>query len=116
MDPSLEQRIRRLYADFNARNADAVLAQMTADVDWPNGWEGGRVCGQGEVREYWQRQWAEIEATVEPTAFERRPDESVAVSVHQVVRNKDGALLSEQDLRHVYVFRNDLIAAMSIEE
>jgi ketosteroid isomerase-like protein len=112
----LEERIRRLYADFNARDADAVLAQMVADIDWPNGWEGGRISGQQAVREYWLRQWAEIDATVEPTGFEQRPDGTLAVSVHQVVRSKDGELLDELDLRHVYSFRDGLIAGMVIED
>lgn len=111
-----EERMRRLYADFNGRDAEAVLAQMTADVDWPNGWEGGRVSGREAVRDYWLRQWAEIDASVEPTGFEPRPDGSLAVSVHQVVRDKDGALLSEQDLRHVYEFSDGLVRAMTIEE
>jgi ketosteroid isomerase-like protein len=111
-----EELMRRLYANFNARDAEAVLAQMTADVDWPNAWEGGRLVGREAVREYWLRQWAEIDAKVEPTGFELRRDGSLAVSVHQVVRNLDGELLSEQDLRHVYVFRDGLVAAMTVEE
>jgi hypothetical protein len=37
------ERLRATYAAFNARDIDAVLAQMTADVDWPNAWEGGHV-------------------------------------------------------------------------
>jgi hypothetical protein len=41
MDPV--ERLRATYAAFNARDIDAVLAQMTADVDWPNAWEGGHV-------------------------------------------------------------------------
>jgi ketosteroid isomerase-like protein len=111
-----EESMRRLYADFNRHDAEAVLAQMSADVDWPNGWEGGRISGREAVREYWLRQWAEIDGKVEPTGFEVRPDGSLAVSVHQVVRNLDGDLLSEQDLRHVYEFRDGLVRAMTIEE
>ena len=111
-----EEQMRRLYADFNAHNADAVLAQMTADVDWPNAWEGGRLTGRGAVREYWLRQWAEIDANVEPTGFEQRPDDSLAVSVHQVVHDMNGELLSERDLHHVYSFRDGLVAAMTVEE
>jgi hypothetical protein len=34
---------------------------MTDDIDWPNGWEGGRVSGKDAVRAYWTRQWAEID-------------------------------------------------------
>ena len=35
-----------LYAAFNARDIDAALAGMHPEVDWPNGWEGGRVHGR----------------------------------------------------------------------
>jgi ketosteroid isomerase-like protein len=48
--------LTRAYAAFNARNIDAVLAAMHPDVDWPNGWEGGRVRGHDQVRDYWTRQ------------------------------------------------------------
>lgn len=108
--------MRRLYADFNARDSEAVLAQMTADVEWPNAWEGGRLSGRDAVREYWLRQWQEIDGTVEPTAFETRPDGRLAVTVHQVVRNMDGDLLSDQEVRHVYSFRDGLVARMDVEE
>ena len=37
--------LRHMYAAFNRREIDTVLAAMHPDVDWPNGWEGGRVHG-----------------------------------------------------------------------
>jgi ketosteroid isomerase-like protein len=40
-----------LYAAFNRRDADAVLAMMSDDVDWPNAWKGGRVVGIAAVRD-----------------------------------------------------------------
>jgi ketosteroid isomerase-like protein len=45
-----------MYAAFNARDVDAVLAAMTPDVDWPKTWGGGRAIGREQVREYWKRQ------------------------------------------------------------
>jgi ketosteroid isomerase-like protein len=75
-----------MYAAFNARDIDVLLEQMTPDVDWPNAWEGGRVHGHEEVRDYRTRQWSAIEATVEPVAVNVRPDGRVAVAVDQVVR------------------------------
>ncbi|MGH9204759.1 MAG: nuclear transport factor 2 family protein [Vicinamibacterales bacterium] len=54
-------------AAFNARDLDAVRAVMHPKVDWPNGWEGGRVHGHAGVRNYWTRQWGAIEPHVEPT-------------------------------------------------
>jgi hypothetical protein len=78
--------LRAAYAAFNARDIDAGVAQMTDDVDRPNAWEGGRVFAHAAVRDYWTRQWAEIDPTVEPVEFTERPDGTVAVRVHAVVR------------------------------
>lgn len=41
---TIEERIRAFLAAFNGRAIDAALAAMTADVDWSNGWEGGRIA------------------------------------------------------------------------
>jgi hypothetical protein len=38
------ERLRATYVAFNAREVDAVLAQMTADVDWPNAVANGVVA------------------------------------------------------------------------
>jgi hypothetical protein len=40
----------------------------------------------------------------------------VAVSVHQVVRDLDGELVAENDVRHVYTLRDGLITAMDVED
>jgi hypothetical protein len=107
-----EVRLRALYGAFNARNVDAVLRELTSDVDWPNAWEGGRVHGQEGVRDNWTRQWAAIDATVEPMLFTTRPDGSIAVEVHQVVHGVDGTLVSAGRVLHIYGFRDDRIARM----
>jgi hypothetical protein len=111
-----ETRLRALYGAFNARNVDAVLCELTPDVDWPNAWEGGRVQGHEGVRDYWTRQWAVIDAKVEPVAFAVRPDGSIAVEVHQVVHDLNGSLVGEGRVFHVYVFRDDMVARMDVEE
>jgi SnoaL-like domain len=60
--------LRRVYALFNSRDIESVLAAMHPDVVWANGMEGGHVHGRDEVRSYWKRQWAMIDPHVEPTA------------------------------------------------
>ena len=114
--PDREEFLRALYRAFNARDIDTVLTAMTADVDWPNGWEGGRVVGHDAVRRYWERQWAEIRPRVEPTGIRERPDGTVEVGVHQVVRDRGGALLAVGDVRHVYAFSGDLVQRMDVEQ
>jgi len=113
---SREEFLRSLYRAFNARDIDAVLAAMSPDVDWPNGWEGGRVVGQDAVRRYWERQWAEIRPTVDPTSISERGDGTVEVGVRQVVRDRTGTVLMRGDVRHVYTFSGDLVQRMDVEQ
>jgi hypothetical protein len=93
-----------------------ALRQRKESVDWANGWEGGRVVGRDAVRDYWQRQWAEIDSTAEPTAVTERPDGTVEVTVHLLARDKEGNVLNDAEGRHVYEFRGDLVERMTIEE
>jgi hypothetical protein len=111
-----EALLRATYTAFNARDVDAVLAMMHPEVDWPNAWEGGRVRGHGEVRDYWTRQWAEINPRVSPVGFEERDDGLIAVTVQQVIHDHEGNLLAENEVTHVYSFRDGLIVAMEVEE
>lgn len=110
---SAEELLRRAYAAFNARDIDRALAVMHPDVDWPNGMEGGRELGHEAVRAYWSRQFGLIDSHVEPESFDE-VDGKIVVQVHQVVRDVDGALLSDQRVEHVYTLRDGLIARMDI--
>lgn len=103
-----------VYAAFNARDVDAVLAVMHADVDWPNGWEGGRVTGHAGVREYWLRQWESIDPRVTPLGISVEADGRTAVAVHAVVRERGGALLFDGTVTHVYTLAEGLIRRMDI--
>jgi nuclear transport factor 2 (NTF2) superfamily protein len=111
-----EALLRTLYDAFNVRQIESVLAALSAEVDWPNAWEGGRLHGHDEVRDYWTRQWQAIDPTVDPIAFTTRPDGSIAVRVHQVVHDRDGVLISEGDVVHVYRFEDDVVVRMDVEE
>jgi hypothetical protein len=93
-----------------------VLAVLAPDVRWPNGWEGGWVHGHDEVRDYWRRQWAEIDPHVDPVAIDEREDGSVAVRVHQMVRDLAGNQIADNEVLHVYRFEDGLIVEMEIEE
>ena len=108
--------VREAYVAFNGRDIDAALAQMTEDVDWPNAWEGGRVVGHDAVRSYWTRQWAEIDSRADPVVLQERPDGTVVVDVHLLVRSHDGEVLDERHVVHVFTFKDDLVARMDVSE
>ena len=104
------------YNAFNRRDIEAALTAMHPEVDWPNGMEGGRVYGREAVRQYWLRQWSQINPTVEPQSFHIDPTGAIVVEVHQVVRDLSGTLLSERMVQHVYRIENGLIRSMEIKE
>ena len=111
-----EQLLTRAYERFNARDIDGALALMHADVDWPNGMEGGREVGHDAVRAYWTRQFGMVDSKVEPTGFSTDDEGRVVVDVHQVVHDTDGNLISEGEVKHVYTLRDGLVERMDIVE
>lgn len=115
--PGDEDVLRAAYAAFNARDIDGALELMHTEVDWPNAWEGGRVVGREAVRDYWTRQFEEIASAVEPERLEREPDGSIAVTVHQVVRDaKTGEVQADTRVLHRYLLRDGLIVRMDVVE
>lgn len=108
--------IKKAYAAFNARDIDTVLSVLHPAVQWANGWEGGYVNGHEEVRDYWTRQWKELNPHVEPVGFTQRPDGRIEVEVHQVVEDVHGNPLFDGIVKHVYTVRDGLILKMDIEK
>jgi hypothetical protein len=102
------------YEAFNARDIDRALAAMHVDVDWPNGMEGGHVHGRDAVRDYWTRQWLLIDPHVEPRRFTTDDRGHVVVDVHQVVRDRSGAVVTDRVVQHVYAVERGLIRRMDI--
>jgi ketosteroid isomerase-like protein len=115
-DGTTRALFERLYDRFNARDIDAVLAHLTTDVDWPNGWEGGYVHGHDEVRAYWTRQWEAIDGTVAPQAFATEPDGRIDVTVHQVVKTLEGEVVEDTTVHHVYRLRDEQVVQMEIRK
>jgi hypothetical protein len=116
MSNTIEELIQQLYDIFNKRDIAAALQLMTPDVHWPNGWEGGYVDGRDGVRDYWTRQWKEIDPYVEPLAMIQQPDGRIRVLVQQTVKDKQGRLLFEGQVNHIYTLNNGLIKTMEIEK
>ena len=109
--------IEQLYAAFNRRDIEAVIARLAADVHWANGMEGGYVDGAQAVRDYWTRQFETIQSRVEPERMRELDGGRVAVDVHQVVHATSGELLADQRVTHVFTFRGDgQITAFDIED
>jgi nuclear transport factor 2 (NTF2) superfamily protein len=109
-----QKLIRNVYSAFNRRDIDSVLATFHLDVKWPNGWEGGFVFGHNGVRDYWTRQWGEINPYVVPLSITELEDGRVQVDVQQTVKDLSGNLLMEGKVRHVYTFEDGLVRTMEI--
>jgi ketosteroid isomerase-like protein len=106
--------MRRIYASFNTRDIETVLAAMHEDVLWANGMEGGHVHGREGVRAYWTRQWAMVDPRVDPVAFSVGPEGEIVIEVHQVVRDLSGSLLIDQMVGHIFRIEDGLIRRFDI--
>src|SRR5262250_1561969 len=83
--PSPEvELLRAAYAAFNARDIDAALATMAPEVLWPRAFKDG--FGGGRV----------------------------LVGVHQVVRDRAGAVLADGHVGHRFTIESGLIRAMEV--
>jgi hypothetical protein len=111
-----QRLLERLYAAFNVRDIDGALAGMHPEVDWANGMEGGSVLGHDAVRDYWTRQWGQIDPHVEPVGFSGKTPGEITVDVHQVVRDRAGNLRSDQMVQHIYIVEGGLIRSMRIRK
>ena len=83
---------------------------------WSRAWEGDYATGHDEVRSYWQRQWQELDPHVEPTNIRERADGRLEVAVQQLVKNKQGKVVFEGPVKHLYTLQDGLLQQMDIEQ
>lgn len=102
------------YAAFNARDINAALATMAANVAWPRAFKGGFVEGHQAVGAYWSEQWSEISPRVEPEAFHMDATGHILVKVHQVVHDLAGKVLVDEHVCHSFTLEQGLIQKMDV--
>ena len=110
------QFIQNIYDAFNRREIETVLASMTPDVKWANGMEGGFVYGRDNVREYWRRQFETISPRLEILDHYTDENGRSVVTVHQVVKDLNGALLVEKTVRQIFTFEDGSIKLFELDE
>lgn len=115
--------VERMYAAFNARDIDGVLAVLAPDVMWANGMEGGHVRGHDELRAYWTRQWEQVSAHVEPIDISHAPDGAIVAEVRQTVFDLEGNPLAGQahgltdkTVEHIFRFADGAVVRFDIRD
>lgn len=106
---------KMIYENFNARNIDFVISNMTTDVKWANGMEGGFVYGHDGVRAYWTRQFKVVSSNVTPKEV-MESDGKITIKVHQVVHDLDGKLLADETVKHIFKLKGAKISEFDIEK
>lgn len=104
-----------LYKNFNERKIDLVIAEMTDDVKWENGMDGGYVYGQNAVKEYWTRQFTLVNPNVTPLEIDSE-NGTVKIKVHQVVCDLNGNLMADELVYHFFHLKDNKIIEFDIGE
>jgi hypothetical protein len=115
MEKQIQDLVKKAYAAFNARDIDTALSTMHPAVQWPKAFEGGYVSGYEEIRKYWTRQWTEINPHVDPVGFHERPNGTIEITVHQLVKDLQDKVLFDGTVKHIYILENGLLRRMDIE-
>jgi hypothetical protein len=115
MEKQIQDLVKKAYAAFNARDIDTALSTMHPAVQWPKAFEGGYVSGYEEIRKYWTRQWTEINPHVDPVGFHERPNGTIEITVHQLVKDLQDKVLFDGTVKHIYTLENGLLRRMDIE-
>jgi len=115
MTNELRDLIKKAYSAFNERDIGKALSAMQPNVQWSKAWEGGYISGHDEIKEYWTRQWKEINPNLEPVGFKERQNGSLEVEVHQKVKDLQGNSMFDGTVKHIYTIEDGLIKTMDIE-
>lgn len=115
MTSQKEDLIKKAYSAFNSRDIDTALSTFHPNVEWPKAFEGGYVNGHSEIRDYWTRQWSEINPTVQPIEFNERQDGTLEITVHQKVKDLQDNIIFDGVVKHIYTLQDDLLRKMDIE-
>lgn len=65
MNSKHKDLILQAYAAFNRQDANALLALVGDDVDWPE--DDVRLHGKDAVRAYWLKEWQKFTRSVNPS-------------------------------------------------
>jgi len=104
--------VEGFYAAWTADDLPAVVARLHPDVDWPEPWSGGRVLGRSAVADHLARQASDVRFSVVPEQVRPGP----AVTVHQVVRDADGDVLSDTRVLHGLTLDGGLVRRLDVGE
>ena len=115
MENQVQDLIKKAYSAFNSRDIDTAFSTFHSDVQWPKAFEGGYVIGHNEIREYWTRQWTEINPTVEPIGITERQNGTIEVEILQIVKDLKGNIIFEGIVKHIYTIQDNLLQKMDIE-
>ncbi len=113
---SNQQFLQNLYDAFNKREIETILSLMRPDVKWANGLEGGFVYGRDAVREYWTKQFRDIQPELETLNFETDEKNRNVVTVHQIIKDLQGNVLADVTVHQIFTIEDGLISLYEIGE
>jgi len=100
------------YKSYNERDLEALLPLMCEDVNWANPLTGDRIRGREEMRRIWELQWTSLSVQTEPIRIYEESDGKTVVVVREILHEAGGRLLMDQEMEHVFTWRDGRVARM----
>ena len=100
------------YKSYNERDLEALLPLMCEDENWANPLTGDRIRGREEMRKIWELQWTSLSVQTEPIRIYEESDGKTVVVVREILHEAGGRLLMDQEMEHVFTWRDGRVARM----
>jgi hypothetical protein len=110
---NIKEFFQALYQNFNSRKIELVISQMSENVRWANGMDGGYVYGHNGVRNYWERQFETVSSNVTPLDI-KMENNLIEIKIHQVVHDLKGSLLADEYVYHYFCLSDNKITDFDI--
>lgn len=107
-----QKLLQEAYAAYNTQDVDRLLVMLSDDVNWPDGIN--RLHGKAALRAYWLAQWYRSRTHDQPRGYTQLSGDRTAVRIDQVVRTRDGTVVSRGTFTHTHQIRDAHIARMDI--
>lgn len=104
--------LEAMYAAFNQKDLDGLLAGLHPDIDWPNFLAGGRIKGVEALRTYWAEQFEIIDPEASPISYETLPGDQIRVKLHYMIRARAGGIWTDEILFNTFTFDGDRVVRM----
>jgi hypothetical protein len=115
MENQIHSLIKKAYEAFNSQDIKSAITTFHENIEFQKEFNGNYLKNQNQIIEHWTNGWKEFSVKDKPINIIERTDNKFEVTVHQIVKDKQGKILSDGILKHIFTIQDNLLLRLDIE-